>query len=246
MYLRAFKLYYVSFFETLPFAVFYCITTFFINQWLPFAPNFAGLNVFLFKYVFAHLFVFIFFLVTVLNSILQVHANREGDIIQTVINGLKRFVPCMAPVLLITIMLVMMLFLLFGYFALVLPNDLGAILWFLVMLVAFTFCFIIHFIVRMCFTPLLIGCMEINFINGIKQSYHLISGRWFLTLGLFLPVIMVKCLLSGLFSHMGFEYDEIFNIFIMPFAASLLILYYIKVKPSLEPQLSLMRYPPHH
>lgn len=226
-YLSAFNLYYKSFFETLPFAVAYSIATGLINTWLAFANNFAGFDFFLFKYVCVHVFIFIFFYIMVLNAIWQVHANNDSDIIAILQVTVIRFIPSLTPVIYTILNLALTIFLSIGLLA-ILSNDFGVILWFIIILVALSLLIVITFAVRMCFTPLMIGVIGMDFLQAIKESDRLITGRRFFTFVMFLPVIIIKGILSIVLMNIGICYDEIVNVVIMPFSACLLMTYYFQ------------------
>lgn len=226
-YWRSFDLYNKSFFETLPFAVAYTIATGLINTWLAFADNFAGFDFFFFKYVFIHVSIFIIFYIMALNAVWQVHANKDTDIIEIMQVTVIRFIPSIAPFIFTICILAMTIFLSIGLLA-ILPNDFGVILWFVVILVAISFLIIITFAVRMCFTPLLIGVIGMDLLQAIKESDRLITGRRFFTVTLFLPLIIIKGILSTVFTNLGVCYQETVNVVIMPFSACLLMTYYFQ------------------
>lgn len=236
MYTSAFKLYLKSFFEAIPFAAFYVLGASIINYWLTFAERFAGFDLFLVQCVSLHIVLFMYSFSLTLNAIYRINSNQTFDHFEIAQWSIIRLIPTMIPVGIIGIVTAMAALLGFALMAIV-PNNLGIILWFLFILGVLLITMIFSLVVYILFTSLLISVVGASVLESMKKSYKLIENRWIATSMLFLPIAGVKIILTMLFVQLGLSLGggEVVSLFVFPFSACLVIVYFSKLQNDILP-----------
>jgi hypothetical protein len=231
-YLSAFKLYSVSIFKLMPFALFYAAGSSLINVFFPFAENFSRSSLFLFKYAALQVPLFIFSLSLMLNGCYLIYNDDEVNCLRIVQRSILRFIPNMVVVFVMVILLFIFASLGLGLAALSKASiDLMIISVFVATGVSIAP--IMYFLL----SPMLITVFERTILNAMKESYELVNGKWFSTLLLVVTVVLCKILLTILLElATNFRFSgEIVDVFLVPLSACLLMIHYTKLSGTRYP-----------